>query len=131
MLISAVDVGSARARAAIFGPDGRLLARASHGFSTLTTDDGHAGYDFAEIWQAVAQALHEARSMAGAAPGDVAALAFDATCSLYVDAPGFAPDVIAWHDHRATAEAAELAATGHAVATLAGGRSRPKCRRPS
>lgn len=130
MLISAVDVGSARARAAVFAADGRLLARASHGFSTQTDAEDRAGHDFAEIWQAVASALTEARTMAGAAAGDVTALAFDATCSLYVDSPGFAPDVIAWHDHRATAEAAELSATGHPLAALAGGQVSPEMQTP-
>lgn len=130
MLISAVDVGSARARAAIFGPDGRLLARASYGFAMLTDGQGQAGYDFAEIWQAVADALDDARSLAGAAPDDVTALAFDATCSLYVDAPGFAPDVIAWHDHRATAEADEFGRTGHPLTALAGGRVSPEMQTP-
>lgn len=130
MLFSAVDVGSARARAAIFGPDGRLLARASHGFSTLSGPGGQSGYDFAEIWQAVAAALHDARRMAGVASGEVVALAFDATCSLYVDAPGFAPDVIAWHDHRATAEAVELSATGHGLVARAGGRVSPEMQTP-
>ena len=130
MLFSAVDVGSARARAAIFAPDGRLLARASRGFTTHDGPDGQSGYDFAEIWQAVADALRDARGMAGAAPGDVVALAFDATCSLYVDAPGFAPDVIAWHDHRATAEAAELSATGHPLTARAGGQVSPEMQTP-
>lgn len=130
MLISAVDVGSARARAAIFGPDGRLLARASHGFSTLSGPEDRSGYDFAEIWQAVAEALREACHMAGAAADQVTALAFDATCSLYVDAPGFTPDVIAWHDHRATAEAKELSATGHALTARAGGQVSPEMQTP-
>lgn len=130
MLISAVDVGSARARAAVFAADGRLLARASHGFSTQNGPDGQSGYDFAEIWQAVADALIQARQMAGAAPGDVTALAFDATCSLYIDSPGFAPDIIAWHDHRATAEAVEFGATGHALAALAGGKVSPEMQTP-
>lgn len=130
MLISAVDVGSARARAAVFASDGRLLARTSRGFPTLTNDQGHAGYEFAAIWSAVAEALREARDMAGAGPGDIGALAFDATCSLVVDAPGFAPDVIAWHDHRATAEAAELSATNHPLAARAGGRVSPEMQTP-
>lgn len=130
LLFSAVDVGSARARAAVFGSDGRLLARASRGFSAIPTEAGQSGYDFAEIWQAVGEAMIEARGMAGAAPADIAALAFDATCSLYVDAPGFAPDVIAWHDHRATAEARALSQTGHAVALRAGGQVSPEMQTP-
>ncbi len=130
LLFSAVDVGSARARAAIFGSEGRLLARASHGFSTRADPDGRAGYEFAEIWQAVADALREAQGMAGVPAKDISALAFDATCSLYVDAPGFAPDVIAWHDHRATAEAEELSATGHPLAARAGGQVSPEMQTP-
>lgn len=91
MLFGAVDVGSARVRAGLFADDGRLLARSSRGFSLVPGPDGHAGHDFAEIWQAVADALAEARRLAGAAPSQLRALAFDATCSLVVDAPGFTP----------------------------------------
>ena len=130
MLFGAVDVGSARVRAGLFADDGRLLARSSRGFSLVPGPDGHAGHDFAEIWQAVADALAEARRLAGAAPSQLRALAFDATCSLVVDAPGFAPDVIAWHDHRATAEAAELSATGHEVVARAGGSVSPEMQTP-
>ncbi|WP_323717962.1 FGGY-family carbohydrate kinase [Paracoccus aminovorans] len=130
MLIAAVDVGSARARAGLFSAEGRLLARASRGFATIDGPDGQAGHDFAEIWQAVAEALAEARRLAGASPGEIGALAFDATCSLVVEAPGFAPDVIAWHDHRAVAEAQELDALDHEVVARAGGAVSPEMQTP-
>ncbi len=130
MLIGAVDVGSARARAGLFTPSGQLVARASRGFVTLPSPGGQAGFDFAEIWQAVADALAEARRMAGASPAQVQALAFDATCSLVVDAPGFAPDVIAWHDHRAIAEAEALSALPHQVVARAGGSVSPEMQTP-
>lgn len=130
VLFGAVDVGSARVRAGLFAPDGRLLARASRGFSLISGPDGQAGHDFAEIWQGVADALAEARRMAGAAPSQLRALAFDATCSLVVDAPGFAPDVIAWHDHRALAEAAELGRIAHEVVVRAGGSVSPEMQTP-
>jgi len=130
VLIAAVDVGSARARAGLFTTDGRLVARASRGFATLSPESGQAGFDFAEIWQAVADALAEARRMAGASPAQVQALAFDATCSLVVDAPGFAPDVIAWHDHRAVAEAEELGRLAHEVVVRAGGSVSPEMQTP-
>ncbi len=130
MLISAVDVGSARARAGIFASDGRLLARASHGFSTHTGPEGHAGYEFAEIWSAVGLALRDARDMAGVSSGDIRALAFDATCSLALDAPGGGPDVIAWHDHRAIDEAALISETRHPLALRAGEQMSPEMQTP-
>lgn len=130
MLIAAVDVGSARARAGLFSPEGRLIARASRGFQTLPSPGGEAGFAFAEIWSAVAEALAEARRMAGASPGRIEALAFDATCSLVVDAPGFSPDVIAWHDHRAVEEARELSAFPHEVVARAGGAVSPEMQTP-
>ncbi|SIQ80302.1 Ribulose kinase [Paracoccus thiocyanatus] len=130
MLIGAVDVGSARARAGLFTPDGRLVARASRGFATLAGPERQAMHDVAEIWQAVAEALAEARCQAGAGPAQVGALAFDATCSLVVEAPGFAPDVIAWHDHRAVAEAAELSRIPHEVVRRAGGSVSPEMQTP-
>ncbi|SMO83722.1 FGGY-family carbohydrate kinase [Paracoccus laeviglucosivorans] len=130
MLIAAVDVGSARARAGLFTPDGQLVARTSRGFDTRHASDGQAGFVFAEIWQAVSDALAEARQQAGTAPERIGALAFDATCSLVVDAPGFAPDVIAWHDHRAVAEAAELSDIAHEVVSRAGGAVSPEMQTP-
>ncbi|MFT4011880.1 MAG: FGGY-family carbohydrate kinase [Paracoccus sp. (in: a-proteobacteria)] len=130
MLIAAVDVGSARARAGLYSVQGELIARASRGFRTLPSPGGQAGFDFAEIWQAVADALAEARRMGGASPSQIGALAFDATCSLVVDAPGFAPDVIAWHDHRAVAEAHELSALPHEVVARAGGPVSPEMQTP-
>ena len=130
MLIAAVDVGSARARAGLFSPEGRLVARASRAFATLPSPGGQAGFDFAEIWQAVADALAEARRVAGASPAQVQALAFDATCSLVVDAPGFVPDVIAWHDHRAVAEARDLSALPHEVVARAGRSVSPEMQTP-
>lgn len=130
MLIAAVDVGSARARAGLFTPDGQLVARASRGFATLPSPGGQAGFDFAEIWQAVADALAQARRMAGASPAQVHALAFDATCSLVVDAPGFSPDVIAWHDHRAVDQAAALSGIPHQVVARAGGSVSPEMQTP-
>lgn len=130
MLIAAVDVGSARARAGLYTLQGHLVARASRGFATLPSPGGQAGFAFAEIWQAVADALAEARRMAGASPAQVQALAFDATCSLVVDAPGFSPDVIAWHDHRAVAEAHEVSAMAHEVVARAGGSISPEMQTP-
>lgn len=130
MLIAAVDVGSARARAGLYTLQGHLVARASRGFATLPSPGGQAGFAFAEIWQAVADALAEARRMAGASPAQVQALAFDATCSLVVDAPGFSPDVIAWHDHRAVAEAHDVSAIAHEVVARAGGSISPEMQTP-
>ncbi|MBK4215219.1 carbohydrate kinase [Paracoccus caeni] len=130
MLFAAVDVGSARVRAGLFASDGTLLARASRGFSLIAGPSGQATHDFAEIWQGVADSLAEARRMAGAAPSQISSLAFDATCSLVVDAPGFSPDVIAWHDHRAHAEAAELSQIAHEVVTRAGGSVSPEMQTP-
>ncbi|ABL72239.1 FGGY-family carbohydrate kinase [Paracoccus denitrificans] len=130
MLIGAVDVGSARARAGLFTLDGRLVARASRGFATIPGPDRQSMHDFAEIWQAVAEALAEARRQAGASPAQVGALAFDATCSLVVEAPGFAPDVIAWHDHRAIAEAGELSRIPHEIVARAGGSVSPEMQTP-
>lgn len=130
MLIGAVDVGSARARAGLFTLDGRLIARASRGFATMSGPDRQSMHEFAEIWQAVAEALAEARRQAGASPAQLCALSFDATCSLVVDAPGVAPDVIAWHDHRAIAEAAELSRIPHEVVARAGGSVSPEMQTP-
>lgn len=139
-LVAAIDVGTGSARAGIFDRVGRLLGRAeapietrSHGLRAEQSSEA--------IWRACGHALRAARAEAAAAPGAVAGLAFDATCSLVLrDRDGqplaAAPDAgddwdtIAWFDHRALAEAALCTATGHPVLDDLGGALSPEMQIP-
>ena len=142
MLVAAVDIGTGSARAGLFDRAGRLLGRAEAPIDVVETADGHAEQSSLQIWQAAAAAVRAARAEAGAAPEQVAGLAFDATCSLVlrdragrpltVSASGDdARDTMLWLDHRATPEAEAINAAGpHAVLDHAGGALSPEMQLP-
>ncbi len=135
-LVAAVDVGTGSARAGIFDAAGRMLGRGEQAIDTRH-DGLQAEQDSRQIWAAVCAALAAARAEAGAAPADVAGLAFDATCSLVLGDADGAPlpagtsgdacwDTVLWLDHRARAEAEECTATGHGVLDRLGGSMSPE-----
>jgi FGGY-family pentulose kinase len=140
-LLAAVDVGTASARAGLFDAAGRMLGRAEAPLEVRQPGDGRAEQSSEQIWAAACAALRAARAEAGARPGDVAGLAFDATCSLVVrDAAGrpvaVSPDgadpwdTILWLDHRAAAEAEECTASRHRVLDHSGGVMSPEMEIP-
>src|SRR3569623_1947993 len=83
-LLVAVDVGTGSARAGVVGATGTLLGRAEQPIDMRRTDANHAEHDSDQIWHAVCVAVRAAMSTAGAKPGDVVGISFDATCSLVV-----------------------------------------------
>ena len=134
-----VDVGTASARAGVFTTDGRLLAKASQAIEILRPRDNHAEHDSENIWSSVCVAVKRALAESGVEPTRIAAIGFDATCSLVVrDAEGLPVsvsstgqdrfDTIMWLDHRALTEAAECTATAHPVLRFAGGGRRHRGR---
>lgn len=136
-LVAAVDVGTGSARAGIFDRAGRMLGRAEAPITTHSPAENHAEQSAGEIWQATGQALREARTLAGAAPDQIAGLSFDATCSLVLrDAAGRpvtvsvtgddSRDTILWLDHRATPETDEINARPHRVLDHSGGGLSPE-----
>src|SRR3954451_17684072 len=140
-LVMAVDVGSTSARAGLFDPAGRCLSRTTADFATSRPAPDHAEHSSAEIWAAVCAASRAALVQAGAEPGAVTGLAFDAACSLAVfDASGRPVtvsttrddhwNVVMWADHRAEAEAAEITATGHRALRHVGGVMSPEMQLP-
>lgn len=137
-LVVAVDVGSSSARAGLFDASGRCLGRAVAPFTTARPLPHHAEHAFDEIWQAVCTTV---RGVAHANAADVSGLAFDATCSLAVFDRSGAPvavsstgddrwNVVMWADHRATAEAEEITATGHRSLRHVGGVMSPEMQLP-
>jgi FGGY-family pentulose kinase len=140
-VVLGVDVGSTSARAGLFDTAGHLIAAASAPFETSRPAPHHAEHSSDGIWQAVADAVRAARLRAGVAAAEVAGLAFDATCSLVMlDGAGRPAtvstsgedrwNVVMWADHRATAEADEITATGHAVLDHIGGVMSPEMQLP-
>jgi len=134
-----IDVGSTSARAGVFDAEGRLVASSAAPFEVNRPAPHHAEYDSDAIWRAVCTAVRAAS--AGVPAEQIAGLAFDATCSLVLlDAAGRPAtcsttgedrwNVVMWADHRATTEADELTATGHAVLDYVGGVMSPEMELP-
>jgi FGGY-family pentulose kinase len=140
-LVCAVDVGTTSARAAILDGKGVLLGRADRPIVMRRDGPDIAEHDSEDIWLSVCRAVRAARDQAGAEPGHIAAIAFDATCSLVIrgrdggqaslhSSEGRAWDTIAWLDHRAQAEADECTETDDAALASTGGVMSPEMQIP-
>lgn len=140
-LIVAVDVGTASARAGVFTLEGRQVARAVVPIRVSVPQAGHYEQSSGEIWQAVAASVRDAVREAAIAPDAVAAIGFDATCSLVMRDPLGAPigvtaekegdfDTLLWMDHRASAEAREASAVEDRLVARFGGRLSPEMQLP-
>lgn len=139
--IIGVDVGTGSARAGVFDRTGAMLGTARADLTLWRGPGTMVEQSSAQIWGAVAHAVRGAMAQAGAEPGDIAGIGFDATCSLVVlgpDGRGLpvgpsedpARDVVVWMDHRAVAEAEEITATGHDVLRYVGGIISPEMETP-
>ncbi|CDZ70253.1 FGGY-family pentulose kinase [Neorhizobium galegae bv. orientalis] len=137
----AVDIGTGSARAGVFDRDGRLLAKAKHPILMFRPKQNHAEHDSEDIWAATCRSVREAMAEAGMTADRVAAIGFDATCSLVardregrplsVSTTGKANhDTIVWLDHRAIRQAEQLSATGHKVLEFSGGSLSPEMEMP-
>jgi FGGY-family pentulose kinase len=140
-LIVAVDIGTGSARAGVFDQTGQMLARADCPIAMRRPRDKHAEHDSEDIWQAVCTAVRAASGEARVADGRIAAIGFDATCSLVVrDTRGqpFAVsgggdprwDTLVWLDHRALPEADFCTATRHPVLDHSGKVMSPEMEMP-
>jgi FGGY-family pentulose kinase len=140
-LVVAVDVGTGSARAGVHDARGRLLGRGDHPILMNRPLPEHAEHSSDDVWAAVGRAVRAALAAAGAEPGAVRGISFDATCSLVVlDREGrpvsVSPtgedrwDTIVWLDHRAVAEAEACTASGHPVLAHVGGVMSPKMETP-
>ncbi|MCP8894100.1 FGGY-family carbohydrate kinase [Shinella daejeonensis] len=140
-LIVAVDIGTASARAGVFDRGGAMLARADRPIAMRRPRENHADHDSEDIWRAVCASVREACGLAGVAAGRVAAIGFDATCSLVVRDRAGRPlavsedgderwDTIVWLDHRALAEADFCTATRHPALLHAGEVMSPEMQMP-
>ncbi|HVK91924.1 MAG TPA: FGGY family carbohydrate kinase, partial [Mycoplana sp.] len=140
-LIVAVDVGTGSARAGVFDRNGAMLARAEHPIAMERPRENHAEHDSEDIWRSVCIAVRNARETAGVGAERIAAIGFDATCSLVVRdgagaqlavSGGIEPrwDTIVWLDHRALAEADFCTATGHPVLDHCGKVMSPEMQMP-
>ncbi|CAK7257921.1 MULTISPECIES: FGGY-family carbohydrate kinase [unclassified Shinella] len=136
-----VDVGTGSARAGLFDMTGRMLASGKRDISLFREPGAMVEQSSTEIWAAVCASVREAVAKAGVAPGQVASLGFDATCSLVVLGEGGKPlpvgpsedperDIIVWMDHRAVAQVERINAKGHDVLRYVGGIISPEMETP-
>ena len=128
----AIDIGTLSARAGLLAPDGELLAADIADFPLLRPAADQAVYRFEDIWRAVGKAV---RGCLRTRTETVLAIAFDATSSLVLSHDGAPPlqgeaDVLCWMDHRAEAEADEIAASGDALLHAYGGGMSPEIHLP-
>ncbi|MDH6267445.1 FGGY-family pentulose kinase [Rhizobium sp. SG_E_25_P2] len=139
--VIAVDVGTGSARAGVFDLSGRQLARAVTPIGLNRPQPLQYEQDSEEIWAAVCRSVREARQAAGLSPDDIAAIGFDATCSLVTRDKDGAPisisasesgsfDTMLWMDHRARNEAAECSLADDPVVSRFGGRLSPEMQAP-
>lgn len=136
-----IDVGTGSARAGIFDRTGRMLATAKRDIALYRDGPDIAEQSSTNIWQSVCASVREAMAQAGLAPGDIAGIGFDATCSLVVLGAGGASlpvgphgdanrDIIVWMDHRALGQAERINAKQHPVLAYVGGTISPEMETP-
>jgi len=140
-LVVAVDIGTGSARAGIFNREGMLLARADYPIAMNRPEENHAEHNSENIWTAACIAVKTARAKAGVEASSIAAIGFDATCSLVVRDRDGAPlsvsrkgdprwDTIVWLDHRALDQADFCTATKHPVLDHSGRVMSPEMEMP-
>ena len=139
--VIAVDVGTGSARAGLVDRAGKLLARCEHPILMRRADAEQAEHASEDIWAACCKAVRMALAEAGMDSARIAAIGFDATCSLVLRDANGAPlplakeaetafDTIAWMDHRAGSEAEECTATGHEAIKHSGRIMSPEMQMP-
>jgi len=139
--VIAVDVGTSSARAGLFDRHGQMLARAEHPILMHRPHENHAEHQSDNIWLAVCSAVRSVREIAGLPASAIAALGFDATCSLVVrDGEGkplpvtaggaVGNDTIVWMDHRAIEEALVCNGIDHPALGSNNGRMSPEMQIP-
>ncbi len=137
----AVDIGSASARAGIFDRSGALIAREARPILLNRPDGLRAEHASEDLWKAVTESVRAALHAARISRERIAAIGFDATCSLVIEGPLDTPlsedagdgtrfDTISWMDHRALAETATLSSLGGPAIERAGGRISPEMALP-
>ncbi|RJS94132.1 FGGY-family carbohydrate kinase [Salinisphaera sp. Q1T1-3] len=136
-----IDVGSGSVRAGVFDGAGRCLAQRACAIAQFRPAAAFVEQSSDDIWRACVQAVNEALDAAAIARESVRAIGFDATCSLVAVGADGAPvsvsptdddaqNIIMWMDHRATAEAETIAATGHEALRYIGGQVSPELELP-
>lgn len=136
-----VDVGTGSVRAGLFDAAGTLKGVGRQDIRIWREAGERVEQSCEDIWAATCKSVKAAMQAAGAKASDVKGIGFDATCSLVLLDAMFQPvpvgpendaqrNIIVWMDHRATAQAARINATGHRVLKYVGGTISPEMETP-
>ncbi len=125
-LLLGVDGGTEGVRVGLFDAAGGLLAIARHAYPTRFPRAGRAEQDPADWWAGVVSGIRAVLAESGVDPARVAGIATAATSFTMVcvdahDRP--LRPALMWMDSRASAEAAEIAATGSEALRCSGGQA--------
>ena len=132
-----VDVGTGSTRAGIFDLKGCRVGSGSRPISIWYPQPDYVEQSSRDIWENTGLAIREALKQARIAPGQIAGISFDATCSLVcldreqkplTISPTGDPlrNIIVWMDHRALKEADFVNGTRHPVLRYVGGKMSPE-----
>jgi ribulose kinase len=122
-----LDVGTESARAGLFGLDGSMLSEGQASYPTRFPRLGWAEQDPAEVWDAITVALQACLGRAAGIVPIACSLSATAVTVVTANADGVPTGpALLWMDTRATAEAAEITATGHPSLWYTGGHVSPE-----
>lgn len=109
MNLLSVDIGSSRCKAALFSPDGEMLARQAHAYTPEFPQPSHAEMDPEKFWTAVCRVSRDLAKASGAVP--ISAVCFSSHGETFIpigaDGELLGPAILNI-DNRATEQAAWL-----------------------
>jgi glycerol kinase len=114
--VLALDQGTTSSRSLIFDDRGRVVAQSQREFTQFFPQPGWVEHDAREIWDTQRATLHEALTLAGLAPGDIAAAGISnqrETTVLWDRATGEPVSrAIVWQDRRTASMCERLRSAG-------------------
>lgn len=114
--IISVDGGTESARAAIFTPDGKLVASKASSYPLRHPRPGWAEQQPHEWWQSIVTAIRETVAESGVEPESIVGISADLTCcTVVLMDENFEPvrPAIIWMDVRSADQARRIAASGY------------------
>lgn len=135
-----VDVGTGSARAGLFDETGQMHATSSQSIPLHHPQAEWVEQSTDRIWEAICFSVRCCVKDSGIDPSLISGISYSATCSLVLLDKSDKPlrlsegadgwNVIVWMDHRATAEAERITASGSPVLKNVGGTMSPEMEIP-